>query len=278
LGFSLSRLIVSLVTFAISVALSFTLIRALPGHYNQDEVKLSSSRVETSWTRSWDRPDDSVAKVISERARYSLGLQILAILSLLTSSILIATAALKWRNVDLIVEKVLQIGVSSPALFLIPIFVYLFCLKLDWLPLRFENSLAGWLLPLIALILRPVCISSHLLLQEWKKEEDKNYFLAARAKGLSRLQVFYRHGLKNALLPYVSQFGTFLVQTLMGAILVETLFSFPGMGLLFVESIRGRDLPVVLWLTILFSFLVILVQNAIELLQHLLEPRSGGFS
>lgn len=258
---------------AVSVILSLGLILALPGHYHLDETKLTQQG-KLDWSKSWDHPDQTLTEVVLTTFNYTLALQILSFIVVLIFSFLISLAALKWGKLKPTIEKILSIGISAPSLFWIPLLVYFLSLKWNLLPLRFEPSIAGWILPLVALTLRPLCLCTQILLTEWMKSESQAYFLVARSKGLSRIQVFYRHGLKNALIPFSTQMGSFLVQSLIGSVLVESLFAFPGMGLLFVQSLQNRDLPVVLTLTLLFTAVMILVHGLVEVFQKYLEPRN----
>lgn len=278
MGTSLSKVLIGLTTFFVSIILAVILVKALPGHYHQDETKLALSNgqsVESDWTRSWDYPDESLAGVISKNLGYSLILQSLSFILVLLSSFLLSLMSLRSKLFSTITEKVLGIGISAPSLFWIPLLIYFFTLKTDLFPLRFEPDFKGWILPLLSLSLRPLCLSTEILLAEWKKAEQQSYFLVARSKGLSRLQVFIKHGLKNALIPYTTQVGNFLVQSIIGSVIVESLFSFPGIGLLFVQSLQNRDLPVVLSLTILFTLIMMLVHAAVEILHAWLEPRGS---
>lgn len=273
MGTELSKAFILAATFLISVAISVALVLSLPGHFYLDETKLQVTAVGMDWSRSWDYPDQTLPSLIGENLGYSIVLQSLSFLLVLLFSFVLSLFCLRWTKFQALIEKLLIVGISAPSLFWIPLLVYFLCLKFDFLPLRYEASLSGWILPLVALTLRPLSLSTQILLSEWKGAETQNYFLVARSKGLSRLQVFYRHGLKNALIPYTAQMGNFLVQSLMGSVLVETLFSFPGIGLLFVQSLQNRDLPVVLALTILFTGVMMFVHLIVEFIQSQLEPR-----
>lgn len=275
MGTSLNRILILAGTFFLSAALALALVLALPGHYNLDETRLVVTTENLDWSRSWDYPDQSLFSLVGESLGSTILLQSLSFVSVLIISFLLSLMALRWLKLTPILEKILAVGIAAPSLFWIPLLVYFFSLKFDIFPLRFEPSVSGWILPLLALTLRPLCISTEILLSEWKKAETQNYFLVARSKGLSRLQVFYRHGLKNALIPYSTQMGSFLVQSLIGSVLVESLFSFPGIGLLFVRSLQNRDLPVVLTLTLIFTLIMMLVHGMVEILHSWLEPRGA---
>lgn len=261
-------------TFLISVTLAMLLVYFLPGDYNLDETQNQVTQQHLDWTRSWDHPELPLSHLIAKNFKFSILLQGLSFLVVLLFSFLLSLAALKYSECTSILKKIMVMTIAAPPLLWIPLLVYFFSLKLDYFPLRFEPTLAGWALPLFALSLRPLFLSTEILLTEWQKVEFQSYFLVARSKGLSRFQVFFRHGLKNALVPYTTQMGNFLIQSLIGSVLVENLFSFPGMGLLFVHSLQNRDLPVILALTILFTLMIMIIHTAIEFIHRILEPRS----
>jgi oligopeptide transport system permease protein len=251
------------------------LVRALTGRYHLDETRIQSSAEKLDWSRSWDYPDQSLFSLISEKLFFTLMLQCVSFLFVLVGSFFLSLTALYWRFLFSPIEGILALGISAPSLFWIPLLIYFFSLKMTFFPLRFEPTFRGWILPLLALTLRSLCLSTEILLSEWKKSESQPYFVVARSKGLSRIQVFYRHGLRNAMIPYSTQLGSFFVHSLMGSVLIENLFSFPGMGLLFVESLQNRDLPVILTLTLLFTVLMMIIHGSVEALHSRLEPRAA---
>jgi len=102
---------------------------------------------------------------------------------------------------------------------------------------------------------------------------DQNYIMTARGKGLPERLVFYRHALRNALLPTVTMVGLFVGFILSGAILTETVFSWPGLGLLTFDSIFRRDYPIVLSLFFMFSVMIILSNLVTDIIYGLLDPR-----
>lgn len=260
-------------SFLLAALISWALISALPGRFHLDETQIQGSLENPDWTKSWESPEISLIDLISESIGYTLGLQSLSFFIVLIFSFVLSLLAVNSVRGLPFFEALFAAGISAPALFWIPLLIYVLSLKLDWFPLRFESSIQGWILPVLALSLRPLCLGSQILLSELKKAESQTYFIVARSKGLSRSQVYLRHGLKNALIPFATQAGNFLVQSLMGSVLVENLFSVPGVGLLFVKSLQSRDLPVVLALTLLFTLLIMIVHILVEWLHSYLEPR-----
>jgi peptide/nickel transport system permease protein len=105
-----------------------------------------------------------------------------------------------------------------------------------------------------------------------------DYIRTAEAKGLSRASVVYKHALRNAAIPIVTMIGLQLGQLLSGAVLVETVFSLPGIGPLLFESVLRRDYPVMLGILLMSAVMVILANILTDLTYRLIDPRVGGRS
>jgi len=129
------------------------------------------------------------------------------------------------------------------------------------------------ILPMTALTLINLASFSLLVRSSMLEVLDQNYIVTARGKGLSERLVFYRHALRNGLLPTVTMLGLFVGSILSGAILTETVFSWPGLGSLTFDSISRRDYPVVLALFFIFSILTILSNLITDIVYGMLDPR-----
>jgi peptide/nickel transport system permease protein len=129
------------------------------------------------------------------------------------------------------------------------------------------------ILPMTALTLINLASFSLLVRSSMLEVLDQNYIVTARGKGLSERLVFYRHALRNGLLPTVTMLGLFVGSILSGAILTETVFSWPGLGSLTFDSISRRDYPVVLALFFIFSILTILSNLITDIVYGILDPR-----
>jgi peptide/nickel transport system permease protein len=129
------------------------------------------------------------------------------------------------------------------------------------------------ILPMTALTIINLASFSLLVRSSMLEVLDQNYIVTARGKGLSERLVFYRHALRNGLLPTVTMLGLFVGSILSGAILTETVFSWPGLGSLTFDSISRRDYPVVLALFFIFSILTILSNLITDIVYGILDPR-----
>ena len=128
-------------------------------------------------------------------------------------------------------------------------------------------------LPMISLTLVNIANFSLLMRSSLMEVMDQNYIVTAKGKGLSDRLIFFRHAMRNAMLPTVTMTGLFVGFLLTGAILTETVFSWPGLGLLTFQSILNRDYPVILSLFFIFSVMIIFANLVTDVLYGFLDPR-----
>ena len=144
-------------------------------------------------------------------------------------------------------------------------------LQRDWPALR--DALRHLVLPAIALATIPLAVITRMTRASLLEELTRDYIRTARAKGLSQLAVIVRHGLRNALLPVLTVIGLQMGRLLAGAILTETIFSWPGIGLWVYESIESRDYAIVQGATLFIAVIVVVVNLATDLLYAVVDPR-----
>lgn len=187
------------------------------------------------------------------------------------------------RPVDQIVSLLSSIGLATPNFWLGILLIVLFSVQLGWLPSSGIRTIGGETGPLDRLthLIMPVIVLSTSSLAElvrytrssWLETLRLDYVLVARSKGLASAQVDRRHILKNAMIPVVTVFGISLPRLVGGSAIVETLFSWPGLGQLAVDASLRRDTPLILGITIFVSVAVVLANLVIDLLYPLLDPR-----
>jgi peptide/nickel transport system permease protein len=207
----------------------------------------------------------------------------LAALAMLLASVLgmaLGTVAAvykeRWPDRLAVVAGVAGLGV--PNFVLAPVLVLLFAIRLDW----FE--VAGWhdpeygflpyvILPTIVLAVRPMAAIMRLTRTSMSDVLSQDFIRTARAKGVSRLGVIFRHALRNAFTPVLIGIGTSFGYLLTGSFIVETAFSIPGLGFRAIEAIQKRDYPMIQGTTVLFATTFILVNLAVDLIQARIDPR-----
>ncbi|HEY8272353.1 MAG TPA: ABC transporter permease [Pseudobdellovibrionaceae bacterium] len=164
-------------------------------------------------------------------------------------------------------------SISLPSLFLGPVLIYFFGFHLKLLPTAFLSTPWHYILPSLTLSLRPWA-QLHLLLENSLKETLQLEFIRmAKAKGLSPWQVLLNHAYKNSLMPVLSLSGPLIVGLISGSFLVEILFSIPGLGQQFVESLNLRDYPVVMGLVLVYGTSLIFLTNIFDICASWLDPR-----
>ncbi len=164
-------------------------------------------------------------------------------------------------------------GVSIPNFWLGPVAMLLFSIQLDLLPVSGRSGWQSLVLPAGTLGLALAALLTRMVRSAVGAELGRPYLVTARAKGISRSRVALLHALKNAMIPVVTVVGLQFGALLTGAILTETIFSWPGLGRLLIQAIRLRDYPLVQGCVLLISVTYVLVNLATDLLYAWLDPR-----
>lgn len=150
--------------------------------------------------------------------------------------------------------------------------------QLGWFPVGGNNAPSSVILPAITLALPPSVMVARLTRANVAGEVGKAYVWSARAKGASNRRVMGHHVLRNALLPAVTMIGLEAGSLLSGVIVIETVFAWPGIGTLLINSLMVRDYPVIQGLILFFSFVYIFVNLAVDVLYGVLDPRTAHAS
>ena len=166
-----------------------------------------------------------------------------------------------------------MLGVSIPNFWLGPILILVFSLWLGWLPVSGRSGLASVVLPALTLATGLMAVLSRMVRSSMLEVLGEDYMRTARAKGMPPRRVILHHGLRNALLPVITMLGLQLGALLAGAVITETVFSWPGIGLLTIESIQSRDYPVVQACVLLISVTYVLVNLLTDLAYAWIDPR-----
>ena len=178
-------------------------------------------------------------------------------------------------SLDYLSGLVSMIGISTPAYVVTSLLVLLLASKLRWLPT------GGWdgifspkaIIPALSLALYPLAVLARYTRTSMLEVLRQDYVRTARAKGIREWVVLMRHCLRNSLLPVITIAGIVLADIATGSFFVETIYQVPGIGRYFVQSISGRDYPVILGTVLLLALVVSLLNLAVDLLYPLLDPR-----
>ena len=175
-----------------------------------------------------------------------------------------------WDNVGMIVAL---IGVSMPAFWEGLLLILLFSLKLGWFPSGGNTLPFAIVLPAITTGTRMAATITRMTRSSMLEVIRQDYISTARAKGLGEKKVIFSHALRNALIPVVTTAGISFGNSIGGAVVTETVFSWPGVGKLVVESIGRRDTPMVLGCIVLITICISIINLLVDLLYAFIDPR-----
>ncbi|NWB27970.1 ABC transporter permease [Pseudomonas gingeri] len=183
-------------------------------------------------------------------------------------------AALKPRSfLDSSLTTVAVLGISIPGFFLGLILMLIFSANLGWLPPTGRGGLQHLILPAFTLGLPYVATFSRLARSTMMDVLKEDYIRTAYAKGVPSYKVILKHALSNAAIPLVTVFGMDFGRLLGGAVIVETVFAWPGMGRLLIDAIMARDIYVVQGTVIVFAAAVVIINLIVDLVYGILDPR-----
>jgi oligopeptide transport system permease protein len=171
------------------------------------------------------------------------------------------------------------IGKSIPSFVFAGLLQYYVGVKLGWLPVAFWRGPEYSILPTIALAMFPIAIAARFMRTEMIDVLNSDYITLAKAKGASYFEIAFKHALRNALIPVVTVLGPLAVGLMTGSLVIEKIFSVPGIGEQFVKSIMVNDYPVIMGTTLLFAFLFVLIILVVDILYGIIDPRirlAGG--
>ncbi|UBV45320.1 ABC transporter permease (plasmid) [Deinococcus taeanensis] len=309
LVFALRRLLSAIPTLLIVTLVVFAMVQLLPGDPARlllGEEATPQALAELRRSLGLDRPlpeqylrwlfdvlhfdfgasvrdHTSVSSLIAEKLPTTMQLagfaMLIAMLIALPAGILGALKRGSW--VDQVLTLFALSGISLPNFFLGILLIYVFSIRLAWVPASgyvgfFEDPVKNLLLlvlPAITLGVHSAAVLARYLRGSLIETLFQDYVRTAHAKGVSGARVTFRHALRNALIPVVTAFGLQLGGLLGGAVITEQIFSVPGFGRLLVDAVYTRDLPVIQGVVLVSAVAVFLVSFAVDLLYAALDPR-----
>ncbi|MEK5392832.1 ABC transporter permease [Margalitia sp. FSL K6-0131] len=291
-----------IVTLWIIATITFFLMKMLPGSpFNEEKLATLSQeqRIEFLAKYGLDKPvyvqygrylenlvkgdlgvsyyykGQSVNELLAKRIVPSalLGAQAV-ILGLSIGLILGMVAALKHNSFwDYLTMFIAVIGVSIPNFVFAALLQYYVGLKWGILPVAFWEGYDSSILPTIALSLMIVALIARFMRTEMIDVLQQDYILTAKSKGLSAWTVIIKHAVRNAMIPVITILGPVAVSILTGSLVIESIFGIPGIGSLFVDSIKFNDYTTIMGVTLFYSAFFILTMLVIDLLYSVIDPR-----
>lgn len=174
---------------------------------------------------------------------------------------------------DYVSSGISLLGISIPNFVAGPILILIFALWLGWFPVSGRGGLASIVLPALTLGSAMAAILTRMLRSTLIEILTRPYVISARARGLSPAAIMFQHVYRNALLPIITLLGLQLGGLLAGAVITETIFSWPGIGQLTIDAIQKRDYPLVQGCVLMISFVYVLVNLFTDSLYAVIDPR-----
>jgi peptide/nickel transport system permease protein len=221
------------------------------------------------------RFNQGVSSLIAQRYPYTLELTVASLLLALALSIPAGVRSAQRRNRwdDRLLSVVSLFGLSFPNFALGPVLILFFAIELGWLPVSGSGSFAHLVLPAITMGSALAAILTRMVRTSMLEELGQDYIRTARAKGLPERTVVYRHALRNAMIPVLTVVGLQFGALLAGAIVTETIFSWPGIGRLTIQAISNRDYYLVEGCILAIGLTYVAVNFLTDLLYSVANPR-----
>lgn len=296
----LKRVFYMALTLFLVATITFFLMKLMPGTPYSNQEKLTASQIQIMneqyglnkpvWQQyliymfgflhgdlgtSFQYSNQSVAYLISSRIGPSAQLGVQAIvLGVAVGIVLGAIGAMKKNTwVDTLVTVVAIIGKSVPNFVLAVLLEYYIGVKLQLLPVAGWSDFSYTILPTIALAVGPLAETARFIRTGMVDVLNSDYIELAKAKGLSSWQVVWRHALRNSLIPLITLIGPYTVALMTGSMVIENIFSIPGIGEQFVKSITTNDYPTIMGVTMMYSTALVVVILITDIIYGLVDPR-----
>ena len=288
----ITLVVISIVVFALARASGDPLMLLAPPMATLEDIEvmrhhlgLDKSMPEQYWIflRNLSHGDlgesirnrQAVSKLIAARLPNTVSLGLSAIvLGILVSLILGVTAACKFGTwMDGGVKLVAILGQALPSFWLAIVAISIFAVWLGWLPTSGMGSPAHYILPVLTLSFFMLPIMTRLIRSSMLEVLDSEYVKLARIKGLPERLVVWKHALRNAIIPLLTAAGITFGTIVTGAVVIETVFAWPGLGRLMAEAVIGRDFPVIQAAVLLVAVVVLMVNLLVDIAYAYVDPR-----
>jgi len=226
---------------------------------------------------SYRSVERSVSEIIADTLPVSVQLGLASMLFAMAVGIPLGTLAAVKQNtwVDFVASLATVTGIATPPFVRVSLLIVLLSLTLRWLPTGGWNGLLDGriIIPTIAIGSGPAAIMARYVRSSLIEVLNQDYMRTARAKGLTQTTMIVRHAMKNALIPVVTVAGVTLANVITGAFFVERIYDVPGIGRQFIDSVTGRDYPLLLGIVLLFALIISLMNLLVDISYGFLDPR-----
>ena len=174
---------------------------------------------------------------------------------------------------DNIIIVIATCGIAVPSFVICTMLMYVFGVRLGWLPTLGLSTWKHYIMPVLALAFYPTAYITRLMRSSMLDVLGQDYMRTAKAKGLNQFVSLFKHALRNAILPIVTYMGPLLAYTVTGSFIVEKIFTIPGLGSEFIGSITNRDYTVIMGTTIFLATLMVFMNVVVDIVYKLVDPR-----
>lgn len=218
---------------------------------------------------------ESVANVLSQRISMTVRLAIVALLFLIVFSLTlgILSAIKKNKLLDYIIRGISFVGISIPVFWLGLILIYIFVVKFHWFKLTDQYSPKSVILPALTLSITLIGRYIRQIRAAILEEYTKDYVIGARARGIREIEIIMKHILPNALLGVITLLGLSIALLLGGTVIVENIFSWPGLGSMALQAITYRDYPLLQSYVIFMALIYVSINFIVDIITQALDPR-----
>ncbi|EAE0012368.1 ABC transporter permease [Listeria monocytogenes] len=304
--YTLKRVLYMLITLFIIASVTFVLMKFLPGTPYRNQEKLSDEQIHMMNEKyglndsipvqyfnymtglvkgdlgvSFQLDNRPVSEILGALIGPSVQLALEAMVFGIIFGILLGVVAAMYQNKwpDYTSTFIAILGKSVPSFVFATVLQYWLGAKLQIFPVAGWGTFAETILPAFALAMFPLATAARFMRTELIDVFASDYVLLAKAKGNSRTEVAVKHAIRNALIPLITVLGPLSVALMTGSLVIENIYSIPGIGSQFVSSIQTNDYPVIMGTTLLFAAMLVFVILVVDILYGLIDPRirvSGG--
>ncbi len=213
--------------------------------------------------------------IVLERLPATLQLTLAALVVAVVISFPLGIIAAVYRNrwPDVFSTSFAVLGQAMPNFWLGIMLILVFAVFLGWLPVSGRAGVASYVLPAITLGTALAALLTRLMRSSLLEVLNQDYVRTATAKGLQRRSVLLKHAVRNALLAYVTVLGLQVATLMAGAVVTEQVFAWPGIGLLAIQAINSRDMPIIQGVVVVAALIVMTANLAVDVLYALIDPR-----
>ena len=294
----LKRIVLALFTILFICVITFALMNAIPGGPFNKEKALSEATIASLNARyNLDKPlyvqfilymknllhgdfgvslknGREIKDIIHESFPVSCKLGLAAVITALILGTVFGSFAALMRNKwpDRLIIFLSTLFTAVPSFVLATLLLLIFSIKLGWVPVWTAET-TNYLLPVIALAAYPMAYTTRLAKTSMLDALSQDYIRTAKAKGVSKYKVIFKHALRNSLLPIITYAGPEIAYIITGSMVVETVFTVGGIGSKFVSAITNRDYTMIMATTIFLATLMVVANVICDLLYKVVDPR-----